>query len=66
MSKKKGYGPYPLWTAAQDETITKAMRQPWPDWQTIAKQLGRSYGSVRTRAYLIRQKMQDEKNAKAA
>ena len=64
--KKKNYGPYPLWSQEQDAAITTVMRQTWPDWQAVAVKLGRSYGSVRTRAYILRLRQADEKNAKAA
>jgi hypothetical protein len=60
MSKKKRP---PAWTAAEDAKIMTALRFVSPVWPEIARQLGRSYGSVRTRAYLLRLKRNDDVKA---
>jgi transcriptional regulator with GAF, ATPase, and Fis domain len=64
MSKKKEYGPHRLWTPQEDTIISNAMKYQSPCWAEIARQLGRSHAALRTRAYRLRLKMQDE--AKAA
>ena len=60
MSKRQRHAP---WTSEEDAKILTAALYQAPVWKELAAALGRSYGSVRTRAYLLRFKRNDDVKA---
>ena len=54
---------YPPWAEFEDNIIRGNIERPEVPWHEIARRIGRTHGAVRTRAVMLRDRLNAEKRA---
>ena len=54
---------YPPWAEFEDAIIMDNLERPKETWPEIARRIGRTHGAVRTRAVMLRDRLNAEKRA---